>query len=94
MIPLHDGTTSVGFVMHQNVSNFKKANLAKANGGSCSTKAHYLDQLKFVPGVLELIGAKGHLVDGSVKSSSDYSYFASNYAGDHYRVVGDAAGEC
>ncbi len=92
LIPLHDGTTSIGFVMHQNVSNSKKANLSKSSGGSSTLTMHYLDQLKYVPGVRDLIGDKGYMVEGSVKSSSDHSYFASNYAGDHYRIVGDAAG--
>ncbi|TFK50413.1 FAD/NAD-binding domain-containing protein [Heliocybe sulcata] len=88
VIPLHDGTTSIGVVMHQNVSNKKKVEYP---GGRPSLTEHYLDQLKLAPGVLELTGDKGTLVEGSVKSSSDYSYYSSQYAGDHYRLVGDAA---
>lgn len=91
LIPLHDGTTSIGIVMHVDVSKRKKAAYA---GGSPSTTEHYLDQVKLLPGVLDLLGENGHLVPGSVKSSSDYSYFAPRYSGDHFRLVGDAACEC
>jgi len=38
-----------------------------------------------------LIGENGTLVPGSIKSASDYSYFASQYSGDHFRIIGDAA---
>ncbi|KAJ7198970.1 hypothetical protein GGX14DRAFT_573055 [Mycena pura] len=83
-IPLHDGTTSIGFVMHQDFSIAKKA---KTSG----LKEHYLDQLQFCPGVRELLGEDAKLVEGSIKTASDYSYFASSYSGDHFRVIGDAA---
>ncbi|KAF9258005.1 FAD/NAD-binding domain-containing protein, partial [Marasmius fiardii PR-910] len=87
LIPLHDGTTSIGVVMHQNTSNQKKRGYPPGS----STKYHYLEQLKFLPGVQKLIGEEGFLVEGSIKSSADYSYFASRYSGDHFRIVGDAA---
>ncbi|EGO19147.1 putative halogenase [Serpula lacrymans var. lacrymans S7.9] len=89
-IPLHDGTTSVGAVMHQNASNAKKAKV-NAEGNKPSLTEHYLDQLQFGPGVREIIGDKGHMIPGSVKSAADYSYFASRYSGDHFRIIGDAA---
>ncbi|PFH50120.1 hypothetical protein AMATHDRAFT_61783 [Amanita thiersii Skay4041] len=88
LIPLHDGTTSIGIAMHQNVSDMKKKNHP---GGKPSLTEHYLDQIKFLPGVLELLGEQGELVPGSVKSSTDYSYSASRYSGDHFRIAGDAA---
>ncbi|KAF8801165.1 FAD/NAD(P)-binding domain-containing protein [Phlegmacium glaucopus] len=89
-IPLHDGTTSVGIVMHQNFSNKKKAT-PKADGSKPSLTEHYLDQLQYVPGVQELMGEKGNFIPGSTKSTSDFSYSASKYSGDHFRIIGDAA---
>ncbi|TFK50411.1 FAD/NAD-binding domain-containing protein [Heliocybe sulcata] len=88
LIPLHDGTTSIGIVMHQNVSNKKKADYP---GGRPSLTEHYLEQIQLLPGVLDLVGDEGKLVEGTVKSSTDYSYHASTYSGDHFRVLGDAA---
>nr|GAT49260.1 halogenase [Mycena chlorophos] len=57
-IPLHDGTTSIGFIMHQKYSTQKKA--AKPN-----LLDHYLDQLQFAPGVRKLIREQGSMVDGN-----------------------------
>lgn len=88
LIPLHDGTTSIGIVMHQDIATKKKAAYP---GGAPSMTEHYLEQVKLLPGVLDLIGDKGHLVPGSVKGSTDYSYHADRYSGDHYRIAGDAA---
>ncbi|KAF7348015.1 FAD/NAD(P)-binding domain-containing protein [Mycena sanguinolenta] len=83
-IPLHDGTTSIGFVMHQTASNAKKSTKPTLTD-------HYLDQLQFVPGVRELIGEEGSMMSDSIKSAADYSYSATRYAGDHFRIIGDAA---
>nr|A0A0U3C228.1 RecName: Full=Flavin-dependent halogenase armH5 [Armillaria mellea]ALT31852.1 ArmH5 [Armillaria mellea] len=85
LIPLHNGTTSIGVVMHQDTSNRKKAE------GPSGLEQHYLSQLKLAPGVQDLIGSKGSYVPGSVKSTADYSYHATEYSGDHYRIIGDAA---
>ncbi|ETW77133.1 putative halogenase [Heterobasidion irregulare TC 32-1] len=85
LIPLHDGTTSIGLVMHQDNSNRKKSENA---GG---LEEHYLEQLKLAPGVQGLIGERGSYVKSSVKSTADYSYHAGCYSGDHFRLVGDAA---
>ncbi|KAF4609873.1 hypothetical protein D9613_010410 [Agrocybe pediades] len=90
IIPLHNGTTSVGFVMHQTKSNEKKASL-KPDGTKRSLTEHYLDQLQHVPGVRELIGDKGSFIPGSTKSTSDFSYSATRYSGNHFRIIGDAA---
>ncbi|KAF7326454.1 FAD/NAD(P)-binding domain-containing protein [Mycena venus] len=54
VIPLHDGTTSIGFVMHQDASNAKKAT-PMANGKTPTLTEHYLDQLQFVPGAISAI---------------------------------------
>lgn len=61
------------------------------------------------PGILKLIlpgkllqasksegrmGVDGvEMIDGPVKTASDFSYSASSYAGPGYRIVGDAGGE-
>ncbi|KZT50406.1 FAD/NAD(P)-binding domain-containing protein [Calocera cornea HHB12733] len=94
-IPLHDGTTSVGIVEDQAASVRKKREAKEAPGGAEEgLKEHYLRQLKLCPGVRELIG-EGVLVEGgeapTVRAASDFSYTATSYAGDHYRLVGDAA---
>ncbi|KAF8523372.1 FAD/NAD-binding domain-containing protein [Hysterangium stoloniferum] len=85
LIPLHNGTTSIGVVMHQDTSNRKKSE------GPSGLEAHYLEQLKLAPDLMKLIGEKGTYVPGSVRSTADYSYHATSYSGNHYRLIGDAA---
>ncbi|KAG2136715.1 putative halogenase [Suillus clintonianus] len=93
-IPLHDGSTSVGVVMDQESSNRKKkANRATSSGSESNLQTHYKEELNRAPGVLKLIGKGTLRNDGkpeAVKSASDFSYSASSYAGDHFRVAGDA----
>ncbi|RDB25409.1 Sulochrin halogenase [Hypsizygus marmoreus] len=90
-IPLHNGTTSVGVVMNQEVSNQKKLRMPKENN---SLTTFYHEQLQLAPDVITLIG-EGTLVkdaDGPpVRSASDYSYSATSYGGSHFRLAGDAA---
>ncbi|KAJ7278021.1 hypothetical protein C8J57DRAFT_1308401 [Mycena rebaudengoi] len=90
VIPLHNGQTSIGFVMHQTSSNAKKSTIMP-NGRAPTLAEHYLDQLQFAPGVRELVGDKGSMIAGSIKSATDFSYSASKYSGDHFRIIGDAA---
>ncbi|KZT42314.1 FAD/NAD(P)-binding domain-containing protein [Sistotremastrum suecicum HHB10207 ss-3] len=94
-IPLHNGTVSVGIVMDQSISNAKKAkSKAAAAPKEFTLTDHYHEQLQaFAPHLCKLL-TKAHLVtdDGpAVKAASDYSYAATSYAGDHFRLVGDAA---
>ncbi|KAG1812373.1 putative halogenase [Suillus variegatus] len=93
-IPLHDGTTSVGIVMDQESSNRKKKVSRAASGTSGSNLlAHYKEELRRAPGVLRLIGNGTLRNNGTlegVKSASDFSYSASSYAGDHFRLAGDS----
>ncbi|KAF5355373.1 hypothetical protein D9757_013347 [Collybiopsis confluens] len=89
-IVLHDGTTSVGVVMHQDVSNKKKSALS-ASGEKMSLTEHYLDQLQYAPGISGLLRDTAKMVPGSIKIASDYSYYSPECAGDHFRVIGDAA---
>jgi hypothetical protein len=60
----------------------------------------YLETLDFAPGLKELLG-EGKLVDrfgtddsdpNLIHIASDYSYSADRYAGDGWRVIGDAGG--
>lgn len=93
-IPLHNGTVSVGFVLTEEASRRKKkthtkdqANDTDSNG---SLKGHYLNQFQFTPGLAHLL--RNAALESEVKSASDYSYSASAFSGDHFRIVGDAAG--
>ncbi len=60
-----------------------------------STIIHrYLSHLSYAPGVLRLITENGTLVSKKgVRSASDFSYSAPLYAGNGYRIVGDAGGK-
>lgn len=52
----------------------------------------YLSNISLAPGVVNLITPSGALDEGSVKSASDFSYSAPSYAGNGYRIIGDAGG--
>jgi flavin-dependent dehydrogenase len=97
-IPLQDKTVSVGIVMDSKVSAAKKAagSAAAGDGKVHSLEDHYLSQLAFVPKLKKLLGGAKLRVDvngqiPTVKSASDFSYTASQYSGDHFRLVGDAS---
>ena len=73
----------------------KAAGSAASEGKGHTLKDHYLSQLDFVPGLKKFLATaslKEDMDGPTVKSASDYSYAASCYAGDHYRLVGDASG--
>ncbi|KAF8183754.1 hypothetical protein K438DRAFT_1129539 [Mycena galopus ATCC 62051] len=97
-IPLQNKVVSVGIVMDSKVSVAKKAagSAAAGDGNSYTLQDHYLDQFVFAPRVKKLLGGAELRVDATgrtptVKSASDFSYTASSYAGDHFRLVGDAS---
>ncbi|KAJ7657874.1 hypothetical protein DFH06DRAFT_456143 [Mycena polygramma] len=97
-IPLHDNVVSVGIVMDSQVSASKKAagSAAATDRNRYTLQDHYLSQLAFVPRLKKLLGGAQLRVDASgqiptVKSASDFSYTATHYAGDHFRLVGDAS---
>ncbi|KAJ6615415.1 hypothetical protein B0H10DRAFT_2220437 [Mycena sp. CBHHK59/15] len=92
-IPLQGNTVSVGIVMDSKISASKKAAAATGPNGH-TLKDHYLSQLDFVPKLKKLLGDANLRDDGQtpvVKSASDFSYTASRYSGDHFRLVGDAS---
>ncbi|KAI0305155.1 hypothetical protein B0F90DRAFT_1701776 [Multifurca ochricompacta] len=69
-------------------------------GGSWCTlpgaEQRYLKALDLTPGVKRLLGPDGVLLRGelesdTVRTASDYSYSASCYAGENFRIIGDAA---
>lgn len=82
--------------MNQAMSSTKKAQ-AKERGEDASTAAQYHSQLQLVPNIQVLMGKDAKLIKkpdtALITAASDYSYSASYYAGPHYRLVGDAAGE-
>ncbi|KAJ7594033.1 hypothetical protein C8J56DRAFT_776821 [Mycena floridula] len=87
-IPLHDGTVSVGVVMDLATSNRKKIE------GNDSLESHYIEQLAFAPGLQKLLVGATLKTAGSataIRSASDFSYSATEYSGDHFRLVGDAS---
>ncbi|EIN06722.1 FAD/NAD(P)-binding domain-containing protein [Punctularia strigosozonata HHB-11173 SS5] len=101
-IPLHNGTTSVGIVMHQQIYNgYVKAD--PTGTARPSLVDRYTSLLDLAPGVKKLIH-NGEFVTGSVgvdergivgdvppvKMASDFSYSASRYAGNGWRIIGDA----
>ncbi|PTB70124.1 FAD/NAD(P)-binding domain-containing protein [Trichoderma citrinoviride] len=84
LIPLHNGTTSVGIVMNQKMSAERKS-----QAGSPDSKTFYLDNLKqLAPDLSKLLENAELLTD--IKSASDYSYSASGYAIPYARIAGDA----
>ena len=65
---------------------------------SSAAEQRYLKALDLAPGVNQLLGSKGRVVRdeaelGTVRTASDYSYSASSYAGENFRIAGDAAGK-
>ncbi|KAL9006385.1 MAG: hypothetical protein Q9188_000859 [Gyalolechia gomerana] len=83
LIPLHNGTTSVGVVMKQELQVAKKKAMS-----SPSSKEFYLESLKLCPNLLKLIGDAN--LETEIKNASDFSYSSSSYASPYARIVGDA----
>ncbi|GBF64191.1 flavine halogenase [Trichophyton mentagrophytes] len=82
LIPLHDGTTSIGVVMNQAMATTKKR-----EAGS-SSQQFYIDNVKQIPGIWQLLDNAELVSD--LKSASDWSYSASSYASPYLRIAGDA----
>jgi flavine halogenase len=82
LIPLHNGTTSVGVVMNQKLAAKKKSE------GGLDSHEFYKKSRELAPNLLALID-NGELVT-PIKSASDYSYSASEYAFPYARIIGDA----
>ena len=83
-IPLHDGTTSVGVVMKQELSTNKK----KKMGPTVSSQEFYHASLQLAPNISKFL-LSGQLTT-EIKHASDYSYSSASYASMNTRIVGDA----
>jgi flavin-dependent dehydrogenase len=83
-IPLHNGTVSVGVVIHRDVFSEMKAEC----GGDVN--ATFDAGLRLCPEVSQLL-AEAQPV-GETHVWQDYSYVAESFSGPHYRLAGDAAG--
>lgn len=83
--------------MDSAISANKKAEGRKASpNGEYTLKEHYLDQIELVPGLKSLLEGATLKEDDEyyhVRSAADFSYAADKYAGDHYRIIGDASGK-
>ncbi|KAK0477526.1 putative halogenase [Armillaria novae-zelandiae] len=91
-IPLHNGATSVGVVLAEDESKRKKAqHRSEFRGKSLSEVQHdcYMADLQQAPGLIQLLGSEAKF-EGKLMSAGDYSYHASEYAGSHFRIAGDA----
>ncbi|KAF5341554.1 hypothetical protein D9758_012572 [Tetrapyrgos nigripes] len=102
-IPINNGSTSVGLVRNQQMYNEEGKNFtydsneiafdpsAVPNSSNSNTVSRYVSALsKLAPGIVKLITENGYMIEGSVKSASDYSYSAPVYAGPGFRIAGDA----
>ena len=81
-IPLHDGTMSVGLVLHK--TTFKEKRQEHE-----SLERIYLDAIEACPLIHDLV-KPGKLVT-NMKTEQDYSYIADKLTGPGYFLVGDAA---
>ena len=94
-IPLHDGTMSVGLVLHK--TTFKEKRQAASLYGKDTRKGYpggaleqiYLNAINECPLIADLV-KPGKLVS-KMKTEQDYSYVASSLTGPGYFLVGDAA---
>ncbi|WP_241833256.1 NAD(P)/FAD-dependent oxidoreductase [Streptomyces caatingaensis] len=82
VIPLHDGTTSVGFVSGKEAFDARRQEL----GGPA---AAYQEALENCPSVTELLA--GAVQVGEVRVEQDYSYVSDEFTGPGYVLSGDAA---
>jgi flavin-dependent dehydrogenase len=82
VIPLHDGTTSVGLVTGRDHFNARRAELG-------SVEAVYEDGMRECPAVLDLL-ADAKQVAG-MRVEQDYSYTTDQLAGPGYVMSGDSA---
>ncbi|ESK93690.1 radh flavin-dependent halogenase [Moniliophthora roreri MCA 2997] len=99
-IPINNGTTSVGIVRNQQMhveqlrcpvsGEIPFDGSAVPNPSQSRMVDQYAFNLSLAPGVVKLITEHGKLEEGSVKSATDFSYSASVYGGNGYRIVGDA----
>jgi flavin-dependent dehydrogenase len=81
-IPLHDGTMSVGLVLHKTTFKEKRQQFD-------SLEQIYLDAIDSCPLIADLVKS-GKLVT-NMRTEQDYSYIARSLTGPGYFLIGDAA---
>jgi len=81
-IPLHNGTMSVGLVLHKTTFKEKRQQFD-------SLEQIYLEAIDSCPLIADLV-KPGKLVT-NMRTEQDYSYIASSVTGPGYFLVGDAA---
>lgn len=81
-IPLHDGTMSVGLVLHKTTFKEKRQQFD-------SLERIYLDAIDSCPLIADLVRPARLVTD--MRTEQDYSYIASSLTGPGYFLVGDAA---
>ena len=81
-IPLHDGTMSVGLVLH-------KTALKEQRQQFNSLEQIYLNAIDACPLIADLV--KSGRLATNIRTEQDYSYSAGSFTGPGYFLVGDAA---
>jgi len=93
-IPLHNGTVSVGVVLHQDIYSRKRKELRESGDDSSLETLYHATLNNYAPDIKVLLG-EGVVEEGedgaTVKQASDFSYNAPRHAGPRYRVIGDAS---
>lgn len=84
MLPLHNGTVSIGAVVRKDLFQAKKQALPEG-----TPEAEQLARLVALCPTISSYLAPARLASG-VRQAADYSYSAAAYAGPHFRIVGDA----
>jgi len=95
-IPLKDGVVSVGIVRHQDAFNEAVRTHTNDSASTSGTEQRYLKAIELAPTLQQLMGPKAKLQRGNpdsetVRTASDFSYSATSYAGERFRLAGDAA---
>ncbi|KAK7918369.1 hypothetical protein PG985_010243 [Apiospora marii] len=84
MLPLHNGTVSIGAVVRKDIFQAKKKALPEG-----MTETETLASLVALCPTISSYLAPAKLASG-VRQAADYSYSATAYAGPNFRIVGDA----
>lgn len=84
MLPLHNGTVSIGAVVRRDIFLAKKKALPEG-----TTEAQTLASLVRLCPTISSYLEPAELAS-EVRQAADYSYSASAYAGPYFRIVGDA----
>ena len=81
-IPLHNGTMSVGLVLHKTAYKEQREKFD-------SLEQMYLNAIEACPLIADLLKSGSLLTD--IRTEQDYSYIAGSFTGPGYFLVGDAA---